>query len=285
VGYLHIDNLYAQQDILLFKRCYALEKIDGTSADIKWKENKLEYFYGSGSEANFEKLFDAAKLTQLFVDFARAEVTIYGEFYGGSLRKRSNVYGKDQRFIAFDVQIDGMWLAVPNMTEVCAYFGVDVVPWVEISTDVDAINTERDKPSVQATRNGVVGDRPREGVILRPLIEVIKNNGNRVIAKHKRDDFAERATPQKVEDPTKLKVLADAKAIADEWVVPERLRHVLDKLPSPETLSMERVREVIAAMQEDVKREASKEIVWGREAESAISKKTVQLFKEELHKP
>jgi hypothetical protein len=30
MGYLHIDNLYKSQDILLFKRCYALEKIHGT---------------------------------------------------------------------------------------------------------------------------------------------------------------------------------------------------------------------------------------------------------------
>lgn len=32
MGYLHIDNLYKNRDILLFRECWALEKVHGTSA-------------------------------------------------------------------------------------------------------------------------------------------------------------------------------------------------------------------------------------------------------------
>ena len=37
MGYLHIDNLYKNQDILMFKECYAMEKIHGTSAHVSFK--------------------------------------------------------------------------------------------------------------------------------------------------------------------------------------------------------------------------------------------------------
>ena len=33
MAYMHIENLYRNQNILLFKQCYCLEKIHGTSAN------------------------------------------------------------------------------------------------------------------------------------------------------------------------------------------------------------------------------------------------------------
>ena len=41
MGYAHIDNLYKEQTILMFRECYALEKIHGTSAHISWKGKQL----------------------------------------------------------------------------------------------------------------------------------------------------------------------------------------------------------------------------------------------------
>ncbi len=35
MGYLHIDNLYKNQTIRLFRECYALEKVHGTSAHVR----------------------------------------------------------------------------------------------------------------------------------------------------------------------------------------------------------------------------------------------------------
>jgi len=32
MGYLNIDNLYKAQEVLMFRECYAMEKIHGTSA-------------------------------------------------------------------------------------------------------------------------------------------------------------------------------------------------------------------------------------------------------------
>ena len=59
MGYLHIRNLYQDQDILLFKECYALEKIHGTSAHIAW-DGELKFFAGGCNHDRFCALFNSS---------------------------------------------------------------------------------------------------------------------------------------------------------------------------------------------------------------------------------
>ena len=69
MGYLHIDNLYKNVDVLAFKEVYVLEKIHGTSAHIGWKvEEKLNFFSGGEKHENFVKLFDEAMLRAKFLE-------------------------------------------------------------------------------------------------------------------------------------------------------------------------------------------------------------------------
>jgi hypothetical protein len=165
--------------------------------------------------------------------------------------------------------------------------GLDVVPWDKIPTTLEALDAARDAHSVQAAKNGCGDDKPREGIILRPLIELTKNNGNRIIAKHKSEPFSERATPQKVVDPEKLKVLFEAKAIANEWVTEMRLTHVLDKfkagLSEGEELDIRHTGQILRAMVEDVFREAAGEIAPSKDAKKAISARAAKMFKARLH--
>jgi len=56
-----------------------------------------------------------------------------------------------------------------------------------------------------------------------------------------------------------LKVLSDAKEIAEEWVTNMRLEHVLQKFDAD--VGMESMGDIIKAMIEDVYREAKDEIV------------------------
>lgn len=292
--------------ILLFRECYALEKIHGTSAHITFKSNpsnlaqrQLVFFAGGESHNNFVSLFDKDKLfnelTNLGVDPDK-DITIYGEAYGGKQQGMSATYGPRLRFVAFDVQIGDCWLEVPKAEDFVKKLGLEFVHYMKVSTDLKDLDYQRDLPSAQAVKNGVITleqfyeatiDRNlckqlrvvREGVVLRPLIEVTLNNGNRLICKHKGDDFKETATPRAVVDPAQMTVLDDANKIADEWCVSERLRHVLDKLPGH---SMERMRDIIVAMQEDVLREAKGEIVESEAVKKAIGKKTVELYKNHL---
>jgi hypothetical protein len=278
MGYMHIENLYKNQDILLFKECYALEKIHGSSGDITWDAGHLSFNAGGTSQVRFEALFDHTKLREVFTNLGHEKAVIYGEVHGGSVQRMKSVYGLAYGFIVFDIQLSGMYLSVPKMVEVADLFGLEVVPYVRIPTTLDAIDAARDRPSELAERRGL-GVQKREGVVLRPLVEVTKNNGERLMAKHKNEKYEERMTPQKVEDPAKLAILAVANAIAEEWVTPMRLNHVLAKTPATD---MKDVPVLIKAMVEDVYREAKGEIVESREATTAIGRKTVELFKAHL---
>lgn len=276
---MHLANLYKEQGILLFRRCYALEKVHGTSAHVTWGSTGVTFFSGGESHSRFVGLFDAAMLKDRFTALGHAEVTIYGEAYGGSQQGMKLVYGTELRFIAFDVQVGTSWLSVKDADQVCQGLGIEFVPYDEIATDLTEIDRVRDQPSEVAVRRGMGVDKPREGVVLRPLVEVTKNNGSRIIAKHKADTFAERVTPPKVVDTAKLEVLAAAEAIAQEWVTPMRLTHVLDKFGEIDISAMPKI---IHAMVEDVFREAKDEIVESKDARTAIGKRTARLFKERL---
>jgi hypothetical protein len=295
MGYLHIANLYKDQKILNFKRCYALEKVHGTSAHISWDEEAhkvqggkysgLTFFGGGESHERFAGLFDPQALRDAFLALGCPKVTVYGEAYGGRQQGMSHTYGPDLRFIVFDVMIGETWLNVPNMDQVATKLGLEVVPWEETSTDLDSLNALRDKPSEVAIRRGMGNDKKREGVVLRPLEEMTTNNDHRVIVKHKIDKFGERNTPQDVKnvDPNKLVVLAKANEIANEWVTEERLTHVLDHMTvDGKRPQIQDTGKIIANMVEDVYREAKGEIVESKEAVAAISRKTAQMFKQRL---
>jgi hypothetical protein len=272
---MHIDNLYKNTAILMFRECYALEKIHGTSAHISWHDGTLTFSSGGETHDRFVGLFDEAKLREGFAAIGHPDVMVYGEAYGGKQQAQSWRYGKELRFVAFEAKVGDAWLSVPNAADVVGKLGLEFVYFKKISTDLAAVDTERDAPSEQSKRNGIEGDQPREGIVLRPLEEMVKGNGARIIAKHKRDEERETKTTREV-NPEKVEVLRQAQAIADEWVTPTRLQHVLDKLGP---VGMENTPDVIRAMIEDVTRESAGEIVDSKDARKAIGSATAKLFK------
>ena len=288
MGYLHIQNLYRNREILLFRECYALEKVHGTSAHVAWKEGELRFFSGGVKHDSFVALFDEAVLVEHFIATGRDDVIVYGEAYGGKCQGMKDTYGDDLRFIVFDVRMGYAWLNVPDAEQVAQSLGFEFMPYVQNSTDIECLDQRRDQPSVVAMRRGCGDGKKREGVVLRPLIEVTKNNGERIIAKHKREDFQETRTKRKVTaDPAQLKVLADAQAIADEWVTEMRLTHVMDALRAQpgangRLLQPESMGDVIKAMIADVEREAEGEIVASKPARKAIGKRTAAMVMQRM---
>jgi len=275
VGYLHINNLYKNKEIMMFRECYALEKIHGSSAWITCNNGEVTYYAGGQqTEVVFKELFDE----ELIIEKCKGimEVTIFGEVYGGKIARMSNTYGKEIKFVGFDVQIDGMWLAVPQAESFIEEVGMEFVHYEKIPTEIEEIDRMKNMHSVQAVRNGMGEGKQREGVVLRPLIEVRKNNDERIIVKHKGDKFKETKTPRVV-SPEELKVLEDAKEIAEEWVTLMRLQHVLQKI---EDTSLKNMKEILTAMCEDVKREGEGEIVWSDAVHKAICSKTAPMFKD-----
>lgn len=288
MSYMHIDNLYKSQEILSFRRCYALEKIHGTSAHVAWRDGRVVLSSGGESHERFAKLFDLERLAIAFAEkFTAADtVIIYGEAYGGKQQGMSKTYGTELKFIAFEVKVGDVFLKVLDAWGLSVGLGFEFVDWVEIDATIEAINIERDKPSVQAARNGITEPKIREGIVLRPPFEVVLNNGKRIIAKHKREEFSERGTPKLEDlDPTRRQLIEDAEKIAEEWVTPMRLNHVLDRLVSgreDKELQIQDTSKVIALMIEDVTREAAGEIVDNPAIRKGIGSRAAKLFKQRL---
>jgi hypothetical protein len=278
MSYLHIENLYKNKDILLFKECYAMEKIHGTSAHISWNDEQLHFFAGGTKYEEFITLFDRDILIEKFKELGQREVVVYGEAYGGRCQGMSETYGDKLRFVAFEVKIGDMWLNVPLAEHIARGLGLDFVHYVKVTTDINTLNQERDAMSVQAVKNGIAGEHKREGIVLRPLIELTKTNGARVIAKHKADEFQETKTKRSV-DEKRLQVLTRASEIADEWVTPMRLTHVLQKFTDPSTKD---IGNIIITMIEDIEREGKGEIIESNEARKEIGRRTALMFKDRL---
>ncbi len=313
MGYRHIDNLYKNTTVLLFRECYALEKVHGTSAHVTLKKRvspvgiavneageelalgqeadqaiDVTFFSGGASHMSFIQLFDVEDLKRRFRTMGPTELTVYGEAYGGSMQRMRETYGDKLLFIAFEVEIGERFLPVESADMMVQQLGLEFVPWRKISTDLAVLDAERDAPSVVAVRRGITKPMPREGIVLRPPIEIgyqqVNGGGfGRIIAKHKSAAFSERTSKKDTTvDPGKLEVLTKANEIADEWVTTMRMEHVLDKLQARmgRQLAPEDTRAVIDAMIEDVTREAKDEIVASKEAIGAISKNTAKLFRQ-----
>ncbi len=283
MGYLHIENLYKNQDILMFRECYAMEKIHGTSAHVSYnpETDEVKFFSGGEKHERFALLFDEPALKSEFKDALEHQTTFYGEAYGGKQQGMGATYGKDLKFVVFDVKIGEHWLSVPQADQLATSLGFEFVAYRLVKTDIDTLDRERDLNSTQATRNGIDGDKIREGVVLRPIVELTTNRGSRIICKHKRAEFRERKTIPEV-DPAQRELLAKASAIADEWVVPMRMDHVLDKLGNP--TEMRDTGKVIAAMVEDVMREADDFIVDSKACRKAIGGAAAKMYKDRVTK-
>lgn len=281
MGYAHIENLYKYPDIFLLREVYALEKIHGASTRISWSakgRGDLHFSAGGEKHERFIAIFNEADLADRMKALAQPKIAVFGEAYGGKSQGMSRTYGDALKFVAFDVKIGDSWLSVPDADFVAQQLGLEFVGYTRIPATIEAMNVERDRPSEQAARNGIAEPQAREGVVIRPLIELSKNDGSRIICKHKNASFSETRTAREV-DPAKLQVLTDANEIAAEWVTPMRLTHVLQKITAQDESA---TGAVIKAMIEDVQRESTGEVIWSRDVERAIGCTTAKLFKGRL---
>jgi len=294
---MSINNLYKDRDILLFKQCYALEKIHGSSAHISFKQEhtfadgfatltpSINFFSGGEKHETFVKIFNQELLLATFKSLNIPSLTIYGEVYGGKCQGMSATYGKEMKFVAFEVKIGDVWLSVPQAEEIVKQFKLDFVYYDLVETNIETLDKLAEAPSVQAKRNGITEDKIREGIVLRPLIELRKNNGERIIAKHKNDKFKETSHQRKL-DTNQLELLDQADKIVSEWVTEMRLSHVLDGFHDA---GIEKTGEIVKSMIDDIIKEGVGEVSFGDisskqnfEIRKVIGRKTAEMFKQRL---
>ena len=284
MSYLHIDNLYKDQRVLEFKEIFCLEKIHGTSAHVSFDKDintgkvSLEFFPGGVGYEEFVALFDKEQLIKVFNEvYDGQKLTINGEAYGGKCQKMSDTYGKELKFVAFDVRIGESWLNVPNAEQVCQKFNIEFVHYVKIPTDMDLINKEMERDSEQGIRNGCGPGHPSEGIVIRPTIECYTNSGKRVICKHKKPEFRETRQIKNMVNLEQLEKMKNAEAIATDWCTEMRLQHVSDAIQKP--IDVENIKYFIPAMIEDIKRESEGEVEWSKTVEKSIGQHTAKMIK------
>src|SRR5574344_194303 len=279
MGYMHIENLYKNKKILLFKQCYATEKIDGTSAHIGYNSDTDTFDTYAGTQGfkfyeQYKTDYWKNKLENFCENHRTNQIVIFGEWYGGGIQG-NHFYGEEKKFIAFDIKIGDVWLNVQNASLVATGLGLAFVPFEIVDTDEESLIKVRSKPSEIAKRAGI--DHIREGVVLHPLEEFRSNNMERVICKYKNAEFSEVKHEPKPFDPEKEEILKKATNIAEQFVTYNRLKHVIQTVPFHSDAD---ISSVIIAMISDVEREGSGEFDGINKAVSkAISKKTVELIK------
>lgn len=300
MGYMKIPNLYNDTRIFNFEECYAMEKIHGTSAHIRWDGKEVIFFSGGEKHENFVKLFNVEDLKVTFTELCgENSLTVYGEAYGGKQQGMSDTYGKELKFIAFDVRMgDGTWLTVPEAEAfVTLALDLEFVDYVKVATKLHLLDAERDMPSVQAHKNGISEDKVREGIVIRPIQEEVDHKGNRIITKHKCAAFSE-VEHVKMVDLEALEEKNRKAVLADAWVTEMRLHHVLDKVKADRIeaahqmgddtidtpFDMKDTSIIIGAMVKDVMAESEGQLVWDKAMGSAVASATARLFKLYLHK-
>lgn len=164
------------------------EKVDGTNIRVMWDGEGRVTFGGKTDRAQLPSPL-VARLQRLFppdrlVDvFGHMPACLYGEGYGAGIQ-RGGVYRPDQDFVLFDVLVNGWWLQRSDVEDVAGKAECEVVPIVGIGP-LDAMIR-----LVRAGLRSEWGGATAEGIVARPVVELVSRSGERIITKVKAKDFA-----------------------------------------------------------------------------------------------
>lgn len=169
------------------------EKIDGTNIGVVWDGHKVS-FQGRTERAQIpaplvnklNELFGGTVNEEMFEQkFGEMNVILFGEGYGPKIQKGGGLYRDDVSFILFDVYLpdQNLWLKRDAVEDIAKGFGIDVVDIILIGTLQEAIDFVKTKPKSH------IGTANMEGLVCRPIVEMLDRMGKRVITKIKVCDF------------------------------------------------------------------------------------------------
>lgn len=163
------------------------EKVDGTNIRVEINDGDIR-FGGRTDNASIPAPL-VKRLQERFLPQKDALMeafpsggVLYGEGYGAKIQSGGN-YRPDQDFVLFDVRVGQWWLRRDAVHEVADKFALDVVPVLGRGTLNDAI---------ASTRGGFDskwGAFVAEGIVARPVVELLDRSGDRIITKIKYRDF------------------------------------------------------------------------------------------------
>jgi ATP-dependent RNA circularization protein (DNA/RNA ligase family) len=170
------------------------EKVDGTNIRVILSGGTVTF--GGRTDAAqipaklFARLQEAFTLEKLRVAFdSSVDAVLYGEGFGPGIQKGGGLCRDTQDFVLFDVRVGPRWYLRRNdVNNVAEKLGILSVPVIGRGTLHDAVGMAK------SGITSVWGDFQSEGIVARPVVEMLDRAGNRIIAKIKCRDFA-RATP------------------------------------------------------------------------------------------
>ena len=183
---------YSKPEFETVNRWHVTEKIDGTNVRVIWDGEHIE-FRGRTDRANMptklmlhlQQTFTPEKMKEKF----SAPVLLFGEGYGAGIQKGGGNYCADQRFILFDVLIDGWWLEPENVKGIAQALEIPSVPVfgcmsTDDAIDLIAFNLETLISELAATPHAA------EGIVCRSAPALLNRKGERVMWKLKLKDYA-----------------------------------------------------------------------------------------------
>lgn len=170
------------------------EKIDGTNIGILWDGHGISY-QGRTERTQLEsyitdrldEMFSGVENEEIFEQlFGENVVVLFGEGYGGKIRKGKNYYREDVSFILFDVYMPekNLWLKRDAIEDIAKSFGIDAVPVVLRGTLQQGVDFVKSRPI------STIGKAQMEGIVGKPRVNLLDRMGRRCIVKIKCCDFA-----------------------------------------------------------------------------------------------
>lgn len=187
---------------------YATEKVDGTNLNIVYDGNHISYtghtdktVWNPEVEEWIKSKFQTPEFEQMCEQrFGENEIKLCGELIGPKIQ--NNFYKlEDYKFILFDIHNDtsNTWWNREFVEEATKELNLDIVPLIGINGETNFTDL-----SVES-KNTLIGwknylkfkdfnskinkDIEIEGFVVRPLMEILKANGERVIYKIKIKDI------------------------------------------------------------------------------------------------
>ncbi len=170
------------------------EKIDGTNIRVLYNdsENPLHplEFRGRTDMAQIPPHLHQ-KLGEMFNYFKLQEVLedtpacLYGEGYGVKIQKDGGDYIPDGvGFILIDIRIGRWWIRRVDLEEIARKLEIPIVPLIDRCTLCEAVELVRDGFDSQM--------RPTapEGIVCKPVVDLLSRSGARIITKIKGRDFS-----------------------------------------------------------------------------------------------
>lgn len=162
------------------------EKVDGTNIRVMW-DGKNVIFGGRTDNAQMPTFLNY-RLLELFpkakFEIFDSPVCLYGEGYGAKIQKGGGNYKADGvDFVLFDVMIGEWWLKWEDVQDIAGKLQINTVPLVGIGPLYKA------EDKVERGYNSAWGDFLAEGLVCKPIIDLLSRNKERIIVKLKTKDF------------------------------------------------------------------------------------------------